>query len=191
MSYTAIGRKRVYASIEDLPENQKLVNGDRLLLQTEDGTALIDYENVKIDLQHTTFGDQFRNLVELSSTVESFASTLNTDIEDIKKDIKDLKANDDDTNKIIFGNPNDNTEPITTQISKINKSISDLQAIVDGIEQNEIDIEEIKNIIETSIYTIKIELDAKIASLQSLTSSNLASITNIENRLQKLEEYHK
>lgn len=77
MSYTAIGRKKVYASIEDLPENQKLVNGDRLLLQTEDGTALIDYENVKIDLQHTTFGDQFRNLVELSSTVESFVSTLN------------------------------------------------------------------------------------------------------------------
>jgi methyl-accepting chemotaxis protein len=132
MSYTAIGRKKVYASIEDLPENQKLVNGDRLLLQTEDGTALIDYENVKIDLQHTTFGDQFRNLVELSSTVESFASLLNTDIEDIKNAIEELKANVDNTNKIL-GTQDNNTESISTQISSINDSIESLREDVDGI----------------------------------------------------------
>ena len=132
MSYTAIGRKKVYASIEDLPENQKLVNGDRLLLQTEDGTALIDYENVKIDLQHTTFGDQFRNLMELSSTVESFASTLNTDIDDIKQDIKDLKANDENTNKIL-GTQDDNTKSISTQISEIKAEIASLRNDVNGI----------------------------------------------------------
>jgi hypothetical protein len=58
MSYTSVGRKKVYASIEDLPENQKLVDGDRILIQTEDGTALVDYSNVKIDLNHCTFGTQ-------------------------------------------------------------------------------------------------------------------------------------
>jgi hypothetical protein len=58
MSYTSVGRNKVYASIEDLPENQKLVDGDRILIQTEDGTALIDYSNIKIDLEHTTFGTQ-------------------------------------------------------------------------------------------------------------------------------------
>lgn len=83
MSYTAIGRKKVYASIEDLPENQKLVNGDRLILQTEDGTALVDYENVKIDLQHTTFGDQIRDLVSLSSAIDSYIEQLHGEYKDI------------------------------------------------------------------------------------------------------------
>ena len=69
MSYTAVGRNKVYASIEDLPENQKLVDGDRILIQTDDGTALIDYANVKIDLNHTTFSTQITNLIEFTSTV--------------------------------------------------------------------------------------------------------------------------
>lgn len=56
MSYTSIGKNKVYASINDLPENQKLVNGDRIIIQTEDGTALVDYENIKLDLNHVTFG---------------------------------------------------------------------------------------------------------------------------------------
>ena len=56
MSYTNIGKKKVYASINDLPENQKLVNGDRIIIQTEDGTALVDYENIKLDLNHVPFG---------------------------------------------------------------------------------------------------------------------------------------
>lgn len=55
MSYTSVGRNKVYASIEDLPENQKLVNGDRIIIQSSDGTALVDYENIRIDLEHTTF----------------------------------------------------------------------------------------------------------------------------------------
>lgn len=69
MSYTAVGRNKVYASIEDLPENQKLVDGDRILIQTDDGTALVDYANVKIDLNHTTFSTQITNLIEFTSTV--------------------------------------------------------------------------------------------------------------------------
>jgi hypothetical protein len=40
-----------------------LVNGDRILIQTDDGTALIDYANVKIDLAHTTFETQVTNLI--------------------------------------------------------------------------------------------------------------------------------
>mgnify|MGYP003306090885 CR=1 FL=1 len=56
MSYTSVGKNKVYASINDLPENQKLVNGDRIIIQTEDGTALVDYENIKLDLNHVTFG---------------------------------------------------------------------------------------------------------------------------------------
>jgi hypothetical protein len=62
MSFTAIGRNKVYASIEDLPENLKLVNGDRLLIQTDNGTALVDWENVKVTADHTNFGDTIDDL---------------------------------------------------------------------------------------------------------------------------------
>lgn len=98
MSYTAVGRNKVYASIEDLPENQKLVNGDRILIQTEEGTALVDYENVKIDLAHTTFGTQITSLVQFTSAVESFVNQIESDFTLIqqesvamKNDINEIK----------------------------------------------------------------------------------------------------
>lgn len=69
MSYTSVGRNKVYTSIEDLPQNQKIVNGDRILIQTDEGTALVDYEDIKIDLGHTTFGTQITSLIEFTSTV--------------------------------------------------------------------------------------------------------------------------
>lgn len=83
MSYTAVGKNKVYASIEDLPENQKLVNGDRILIQTDDGTALVDYENIKIDLNHVTFGTQISQLVQFTATVEEFVEQIQNDFEAI------------------------------------------------------------------------------------------------------------
>jgi hypothetical protein len=62
MSYTKIGRNKVYASIEDLPENLKLVNGDRLLIQTDNGTALVDWENVRISKENITFKNELESL---------------------------------------------------------------------------------------------------------------------------------
>ena len=91
MSYTAVGRNKVYASIEDLPENQKLVDGDRILIQTEDGTALVDYANVKIDLNHTTFSTQITSLIEFSSAVESFVDTMEAEFTAIKEESITMK----------------------------------------------------------------------------------------------------
>jgi fructose-1,6-bisphosphatase len=83
MSYTSVGRNKVYASIEDLPENQKIVNGDRILIQTDDGTALVDYENIKIDLNHVTFGTQISQLVQFTATVEEFVEQIRNDFDAI------------------------------------------------------------------------------------------------------------
>lgn len=92
MSYTAVGRNKVYASIEDLPENQKLVDGDRILIQTEDGTALVDYSNIKIDLAHTTFGTQVSQLIEFTSTVEQYIEEMETSFNEIKEETASLKV---------------------------------------------------------------------------------------------------
>lgn len=92
MSYTAVGKNKVYASIEDLPENQKLVDGDRILIQTEDGTALVDYTNVKIDLAHVTFGTQISQLIEFTSTVEQFIQEMDSEFNAIKEETTQLKS---------------------------------------------------------------------------------------------------
>ena len=92
MSYTDVGKNKVYASIEDLPENQKLVDGDRILIQTEDGTALVDYTNVKIDLAHVTFGTQISQLIEFTSTVEQFIQEMDTEFNATKEETTQLKS---------------------------------------------------------------------------------------------------
>ena len=91
MSYTAVGRNKVYASIEDLPENQKLVDGDRILIQTEDGTALVDYLNVKVDLNHTTFGTQVTQLIEFTSTVEQYIEEMDASFNEIREETTTMK----------------------------------------------------------------------------------------------------
>ena len=91
MSYTSIGKNKVYASINDLPENQKLVNGDRIIIQTEDGTALVDYENIKLDLNHVTFGTQISQLIEFTATVEQFVQQIQTDFSVIQEETATMK----------------------------------------------------------------------------------------------------
>ena len=92
MSYTAIGKNKVYASIEDLPENQTLANGDRLLVQTEEGTVLVDYENIKIDTAHTDFGDKIEALIQFTSEAESFIEQILIANEDLKKNVEQLTS---------------------------------------------------------------------------------------------------
>lgn len=92
MSYTSVGRNKVYTSIEDLPENQKLVDGDRILIQTEDGTALVDYSNVKIDLNHCSFGTTISQLVEFTSSVEQYIDEIDTSFNEIKEETASLKT---------------------------------------------------------------------------------------------------
>lgn len=90
MSYTKIGRNKVYASIEDLPENLKLVNGDRLLIQTDNGTALVDWENVRISKENLTFKNELDSINDFVanaslklSEVEEFKSSTSDGIDDL------------------------------------------------------------------------------------------------------------
>lgn len=98
MAITNVGKNRVYASIKDLPENQKLVDGDRIIIDTEEGTCLVDYSNIKIDLEHTTFGKQFSEMVSYTSTVTAFVtqmeedfSTIQEETSSLRNDVKDLE----------------------------------------------------------------------------------------------------
>lgn len=92
MSYSVAGNKKVYASIEDLPENQKISDGDRILVQTSDGTALVDYANIKINPAHTTFENTLTSLVEFTATVQAFVSEFQSSYETISTDMAAAKS---------------------------------------------------------------------------------------------------
>lgn len=92
MSYSVVGNKKVYASIEDLPENQKIADGDRILVQTSDGTALVDYANIRINPAHTTFETTLTSLVEFTSTVQAFVTEVQSSVESLNTDMSTAKT---------------------------------------------------------------------------------------------------
>lgn len=97
MSITVVSAKKVYAAIEDLPEIMGIGNGDRFIVQTADGTALLDYENIRIDLDHTTFGTLITDMQEFQAVAESWISSYSDDLTTAKDDIATLRT---DTNTI-------------------------------------------------------------------------------------------
>lgn len=96
MAITNVGKNRVYASIKDLPENQKIVDGDRIIIDTEEGTCLVDYSNFKIDLSHTTFGEEFSQMVSYTSTVTAFITQIEEDFTAIQEETSQLRNDMDD-----------------------------------------------------------------------------------------------
>ena len=96
MAITNVGKNRVYASIKDLPENQSIIDGDRIIVDTSEGTCLVDYSNFKVDLNHTTFGDQFSQMVQFSSSVSSFISQIEQEFTTVKEETATLKSQMED-----------------------------------------------------------------------------------------------
>ena len=101
MAITNVGKNRVYASIKDLPENQSIVDGDRIIIDTEEGTCLVDYANMKIDLGHTTFGEQFVEMVNFTSSVTSFITQIEDEFQTIQEETASLKKRTDDLESLM------------------------------------------------------------------------------------------
>lgn len=91
MAVTNVGKNRVYASIKDLPENQSILDGDKIIVDTDTGTCLIDYSNFKIDLEHTTFGQQFYDVVDLATSSANFIEQVQEQFLTIQQDTQDIK----------------------------------------------------------------------------------------------------
>ena len=72
----------IYYNIRELPEIFAIENGNLILVETETGTNILDYENFIIDLDHTTFGETITqnttNISELSSKSPQWDNTYTT-----------------------------------------------------------------------------------------------------------------
>jgi hypothetical protein len=67
----------LYVNIKELPSINDINNGDFLIVETPDGTSIIDYQDFFITLQNTTF--------------ESTIDNLQTDTQTISADLIDLE----------------------------------------------------------------------------------------------------
>lgn len=92
MAFTSYGNK-VYASIKDLPQYTSIGNGDKIIIWNEsrDGAATIDYADFIIDLEHTSFATTITELINFTSTVNSFISTLSEEFTEIETKVESME----------------------------------------------------------------------------------------------------
>jgi len=70
---------KTYVNIKELPEISDINNGDFLIVETPNGTNILDYQNLLVTLDNTTFGDLITtnttNIVTLSTDLAALSST--------------------------------------------------------------------------------------------------------------------
>jgi len=73
---------KTYVNIKELPEISDINNGDFLIVETTNGTTILDYQNFLVTLDNTTFADQITtnttNIVTLSTDLASLSSSSAT-----------------------------------------------------------------------------------------------------------------
>lgn len=119
---------KVYSSITDLPEISSINDGDKILLQTPTGTALLDFINFIITLDNCSFKTSFNDMNQ------SYQS--NSDL-----------INKIGSEEIIVDNLSANNTSLSAAVTQLNDNINALKDTVASYKSkiNEI-IDSINNI---------------------------------------------
>ena len=91
MSYTVKGNK-VYANINDLPQDYSIKNGDKLIVQRNDETYIVDYGDIKVDLEHVTFSETFTEMLNFTYSCNEFVSEINREFEKISDEVATISS---------------------------------------------------------------------------------------------------
>lgn len=79
-----VDNKDLIYNVKELPETFAVAAGDLLLIETDDGTNIMDFANFVIGLDNTTFGttitEHSTDIAALSSDVATLSSKIDTDI---------------------------------------------------------------------------------------------------------------
>jgi hypothetical protein len=79
-----VDNKNLIYNIKELPETFAVAAGDLLLIETDDGTNIMDFANFVIGLDNTTFGTTITqhstDIAALSSDVDALSSKVDEDI---------------------------------------------------------------------------------------------------------------
>ena len=79
-----VDNKDLIYNVKELPETFAVAAGDLLLIETDDGTNIMDFANFVIGLDNTTFGTTITqhstDIAALSSDVDALSSKVDEDI---------------------------------------------------------------------------------------------------------------
>ena len=79
-----INRDNVIYNVRELPEVFSVAAGDLLIVETENGTNILDFENFVIGIDNTTFGSTLStnttDIASLSSNFNSLSSSVDTSV---------------------------------------------------------------------------------------------------------------
>ena len=79
-----VDNKDLIYNVKELPETFSVTVGDLLLIETDEGTNIMDFANFVIGLDNTTFGTTITqhstDIAALSSDVETLSSKVDDDI---------------------------------------------------------------------------------------------------------------
>ena len=78
---------KVIAKITDLTQEATLNDGDRIVFwcASTAEASTIDYANMKIDLDHTTFGNTFTQIVNFATTANSWITEMTDSFNELDK----------------------------------------------------------------------------------------------------------
>jgi hypothetical protein len=86
-----VDNKNLIYNIKELPETFSVAEGDLLLIETDEGTNILDYANFVIGLDNTTFGTTITqhstDIATLSSDFDSLSSQVDTDMAELSATI--------------------------------------------------------------------------------------------------------
>lgn len=91
MSYTVKSNK-VYANINDLPQDYAIKNGDKLIVQRNDETYIVDYGDVMIDLEHVTFHETFTEMVNFTSNCTEFMTEMTNSFNELSDSVSNIEG---------------------------------------------------------------------------------------------------
>lgn len=86
-----VDNKNLIYNIKELPETFSVADGDLLLIETDEGTNIMDFANFIIGLDNTTFGTTITqhttDISTLSSDFDSLSSQVDTDMTELSATI--------------------------------------------------------------------------------------------------------
>lgn len=84
---------RVYARITDLSEEGTLNDGDKLIFHSSStgNACIVDWANVKIDLEHCTFGNTFSEVLNFTQTASAWVDTMTESFNEVEALSNDVK----------------------------------------------------------------------------------------------------
>ena len=84
-------RDSIVYNVTELPEIFSISNGDLLLIETENGTNILDFENFVISVDNTTFGSTLStnttDIAALSSSFDTLSSALNNSVDALSSSV--------------------------------------------------------------------------------------------------------